>query len=676
VISTGDTVSVSFLPPHSKPILQPKHKEVRSMGDNADRRSSAGTSIALDSATSIHLFGDRSPLDNIKVDDKKKMKVRTTDSTFHVNDIGELCASLKSLPLPPGGYYFYPKGVANILSLALLAKTKRVVMDTAIKNAFYVINEDGSYVKFVPSNNGMYCLDIGSNDDPHVMAIQTIKDEQSKFSNIDCTRAEGVQKLQEVLACPSDYDLANTVEHNILGNTPFTRRDVRIAKQIYGPDAAALKGKTVQQQSKLPREDEGNDIPCGVHLSIDIMHVNGISFLISFSKHIGMIQSYCIRKKNKQKYLDGILAMLRIYQSRHPLRVLTIKADGAFEAIHQELQDQPYQVALSTCDADQHVETIERQIRSVKEWIRSVQMMLPYKKLPKRFLIELVYRVTMLMNYLPKKGGSHHIISPRELITGKKLRVPEHHIGQYVQGHTGGTSDTCKERSVDPLYIGQADNGSGHVVFKLSTKQPVSVNRVTVITPTADHIKFVNDMAEAENQPEGLEFADINGKVTLEDFMDGIDDDDDDDSNASDDDFVHDKEYQKEFNEETRLEKNEGLAIDENHADAFSNDLEQLVQDPSDRPNLKNTRLRPRINGRVVALSHETEECGRKKKKNIAVRFDNDKPTGLKLGVDEEETSFYDALSDHTSEEESTNPTSNGSDPNPYSAMNSGVNTR
>jgi hypothetical protein len=247
-------------------------------------------------------------------------------------------------------------------------------------------------------------------------------------------------------------------------------------------------------------------------------------------------------------------------------------------------------------------------------------MMLPFKKLPKRFLIELVYRVTMLMNSLPKKGGIHHIISPRELITGKKLRVPEHPIGQYVQGHTVGTSDTGKERSVDALYIGRADNGSGHVVFKLSIKQPVLVNRVTVIAPTADHIKFVNDMAEAENQLEGLEFADVNSKVTLEDFMDGIDNDEDD-SNVSDDDFVHDKEYQKEFNEETRLEKNEGLAINENHADAFSNDLEQLVQDPSNRPDLKNTQLRPRINGRVVALSHETMECGRKKKKKIAGEF-------------------------------------------------------
>jgi hypothetical protein len=84
----------------------------------------------------------------------------------------------------------------------------------------------------------------------------------------------------------------------------------------------------------MPRKDEANDIPsytakeyCEVHLSIDIMHVNGMSFLISFSKHIGLIQSYYIRKNNKQKYLDGILTMLRIYRSRHPLRVLTIEAD-------------------------------------------------------------------------------------------------------------------------------------------------------------------------------------------------------------------------------------------------------------------------------------------------------------------------------------------------------------
>jgi hypothetical protein len=134
---------------------------------------------------------------------------------------------------------------------------------------------------------GMYCLNIGSdNNEPHVMSIQTVRDEQSKFSSINCTRAEAVCKLQEVLAYPSDFDLANAVEHNIIGNNPFTRRDAHIANKIYGPDVAAFKGKTVKQQSKMPREDEANDIPlliakeyCDVHLSLDVVHVNSISSL-------------------------------------------------------------------------------------------------------------------------------------------------------------------------------------------------------------------------------------------------------------------------------------------------------------------------------------------------------------------------------------------------------------
>jgi hypothetical protein len=156
--------------------------------------------------------------------------------------------------------------------------------------------------------------------------------------------------------------------------------------------------------------------------------------------------------------------------------VVSIEADGAFQSIKHELQSEPYNITLTTCDADRHVETVERQIRFLKERIRSVRMMMPYKKIPKRFTIEMVHRVTMLINSLPKQNGIHSILSPREIVTGKKFQCPSIKIGQYVQGHTGGSNNTEQERSIDSIYIGRADNGSGHVVFKLNTKQPVSVN--------------------------------------------------------------------------------------------------------------------------------------------------------------------------------------------------------
>ena len=72
---------------------------------------------------------------------------------------------------------------------------------------------------------------------------------------VDRTRAKAVREMQEVLASPSDYDLANAIENNVVGATPFTRRDVRIASIIHGPDVAGMKGKSVKRPSKMPNPD-------------------------------------------------------------------------------------------------------------------------------------------------------------------------------------------------------------------------------------------------------------------------------------------------------------------------------------------------------------------------------------------------------------------------------------
>jgi hypothetical protein len=132
----------------------------------------------------------------------------------------------------------------------------------AIDDAIYVFNEDGTYIRFARTPNGMYCIGVNIDDDDNViMAHQTVKGESAHFSEIDCRRASKIQELQEVLACPSDIDLANAVKNNVIGNNPFTRRDIQIAKKIFGPDVPAMKGKTVKRKSKMPREDEVTDLP-------------------------------------------------------------------------------------------------------------------------------------------------------------------------------------------------------------------------------------------------------------------------------------------------------------------------------------------------------------------------------------------------------------------------------
>ena len=108
-----------------------------------------------------------------------------------------------------------------------------------------------------------------------------------------------------MLEFPSDYDLATAIENNVVGVTPFTRRDVRIANIIHGRHVAGMKGKTTKKPSKMSNPEEVRDVPqhivenySKVSLYIDVMHVNGIMFSVGVSRHIGFVQCVCIRKKN------------------------------------------------------------------------------------------------------------------------------------------------------------------------------------------------------------------------------------------------------------------------------------------------------------------------------------------------------------------------------------------
>jgi hypothetical protein len=52
----------------------------------------------------------------------------------------------------------------------------------------------------------------------------------------------------------------------------------------------------------------------------------------------------------------------------------------------------------------------------------------------------------------------------------------------------------------------------------------VSVNRVDIIPTTDVIIDTVNDIGEQEEQPEGIEFSDMHGRITLQDFADNDND--------------------------------------------------------------------------------------------------------------------------------------------------------
>ena len=69
-------------------------------------------------------------------------------------------------------------------------------------------------------------------------------------------------------------------------------------------------------------------------------------------------------------------------------------------------------------------------------------------------------------------------------------------------------------------------------------------------------------MGTSGKQPEGVQFANRDGRVSINDLDLNLDDNNDDNSNASNESFDHDKEYQKEFEKEEKT-RFEDLATDE-----------------------------------------------------------------------------------------------------------------
>jgi hypothetical protein len=115
----------------------------------------------------------------------------------------------------------------------------------------------------------------------------------------------------------------------------------------------------------------------------------------------------------------------------------------------------------------------------------------------------------------------------------------------------------------------------------------------------------------------------MNGRVTLPDFADNVNDED---SNASDDGFALDEEYRNEILDEAKLEMQEGIIGNDDpdlQDDYFQNPIQQHnvnVRDNNEPESVILGAGTKRTKNPTVAFSnsvtHEKQECEKQKKEN------------------------------------------------------------
>jgi hypothetical protein len=180
--------------------------------------------------------------------------------------------------LPGYGTVYYNHNVAaNILSLHNLTKRfKSVTCNNTDQDAFVVQRDDGTTMKFKPSEEGLYYYDFQESIDRQQklhtsMVVTTVEEARTKFSKREIEAAETARRLYVILGRPSKKTFEEAIKKKKLLFYPITIQDYRNALIIHGEDLGTLKGKTVRMRpnhiqvdttSKVQLEEEETDSEC------------------------------------------------------------------------------------------------------------------------------------------------------------------------------------------------------------------------------------------------------------------------------------------------------------------------------------------------------------------------------------------------------------------------------
>jgi Reverse transcriptase (RNA-dependent DNA polymerase) len=337
--------------------------------------------------------------------------------------------------------------------------------------------------------------------------LQTVANNKANFTARQIADADAARHLYRLLGRPGPSRFMSAIRNNHILNCPITIDDAVRAESIYGKDVAFVKGKTTDSAptphivdflpSVLPPDILANHQH--VTLCVDIFYVHGLAFCLSTSRSIRFLSCHFIPDRTKSTLSACISSDLATYQARG-FRPIAIHADNEFsvcQPIFPGLQ-------FSICAVDAHVPEVERAIRTLKETIRATIHGMPFSRLPRVLIKELVASAVAQANMFPHPDGISPTLSPSSIVTGAPkpdFRCMPLEFGQYVQVFDGTSNDT-RSRTLGAIATTPTNNSSGdHFFLSLATGHRIHRRSWTVIPISDTVISRVEAIASQENMP-------------------------------------------------------------------------------------------------------------------------------------------------------------------------------
>ncbi len=460
--------------------------------------------LLLDNGSSCTLINNKDMVINIRKSNKV-LRLITNGGVVTVR----MKATLKGFL---GEVWFEPKAAVNVIGFSE-AKDKGYVMGYQNnKDLFTMTNPSTGVVSTFKRYGGIYAIDTRSKlSEKGICCVSTVEDRKKMFSKVQQQKAEQAKVLHESLCYPTIADFKHILRMHMIEGCPVKSSDVDLMLKIYGKDVLSLKGKATKKKGhrivenvvKIPKAMK--KAHQGIVLSVDIMYVNGETFLVSKARNIGYLHAVYLPKREKP-YLRAALDEHFVLYNKNGYTIKQVNADGEFEFVKQDMEHPQVGIKVNIVTKSEHVAEIERMIRTIKERVRCMWNSMPYSRIPKLMLIGMVKNAVKWLNTFPIKNGVSDTYSPRTIIEGKTISYEKHckiPFGSFVQAYedNGEQTNTTQERTIDCILLDAREHG-GYDLLHLRAGLAVSRPYVWTAVPDAAVVKRVEALAAKDGMPE------------------------------------------------------------------------------------------------------------------------------------------------------------------------------
>ena len=183
---------------------------------------------------------------------------------------------------------------------------------------------DGSVMRFVEHESGLYVFNTTNNTVNAYTLFNTVPNQKKLFSQRKVTDADAARALYCKLGRPSESEFQHILRNNLVHNCPVTADDAHRAMIIYGPDIAVLKGKTTcsSADARAPTFIAAS-IPASilehhrnVTLCVDFVYVLGHPFFHTISRGVGYRTVRPVTNRSKPTIPATLRRVIKLYQQR------------------------------------------------------------------------------------------------------------------------------------------------------------------------------------------------------------------------------------------------------------------------------------------------------------------------------------------------------------------------